>query len=46
MRKALDALYGASAGLAALFMIGVLVMVLISILDWIFLNVVTFVYAG
>lgn len=32
MRKALDALYGASAGLAALFMIGVLVMVLISIL--------------
>jgi TRAP-type C4-dicarboxylate transport system permease small subunit len=32
MRKALDALYGASAGLAALFMIGVLIMVLTSIL--------------
>lgn len=32
MRKALDALYSASAGLAALFMIGVLFMVLASIL--------------
>jgi TRAP-type C4-dicarboxylate transport system permease small subunit len=32
MRKALDALYSASAGLAALFMIGVLIMVLTSIL--------------
>ena len=36
MRKALDALYSASAGLAALFMIGVLIMVLTSILGRLF----------
>jgi TRAP-type C4-dicarboxylate transport system permease small subunit len=36
MRKALDTLYSASAGLAALFMIGVLIMVLTSILGRLF----------
>jgi TRAP-type C4-dicarboxylate transport system permease small subunit len=32
MRKALDGLYGLAAGLAALFMVGLLVMVLLSVL--------------